>query len=74
MKSVILRRCLVYFYYYLGNAFTVPVWRWGWGCLYKYYNKYLSKSADLDTECRIWKREKPNSSQTCKLSSDTDSS
>ncbi len=74
MKSVILRRSLVYFYYYLGNAFTAPVWRWGWAWLYKYYSKYLLKSVDLDTECRIWKKEKLDSSQICKPSSDTDSS
>ena len=46
---------LIYWYYFWGNLISKPMYKFDLGCLYKYYNNWMTKSGDYDTEFKLWR-------------------
>ncbi len=51
-----LRLFLIYWYYFWGHAASKPMYWLDWGWLYKYYNAWMTKSAEYDTHFVLWKK------------------
>lgn len=51
---------LIYLFYFCGRIICEVMFAFDWGCLYKYYNWFMCKSADCDVKCRLWKKEVTN--------------